>query len=103
MQHTAQTDYLAVISTGCGIGSWARDKDKATAISNVTRRFYYDWRTMIEGGLDGKEIVVEVIDVNGHDTVSWDSQGFYGNGGKIERPIEQVKHAYPQKKARRRH
>jgi len=101
MQSTAQ-DYLAVISNGCGIGSWARGPDKADTIANVTRRYYYDWRKLIKGGLDGKDAIVNVIDVTGHDAVSWDSQGFWGNGGsRIDRPIEQVKHTYPEKKRRR--
>lgn len=94
-------DYLAVISAGTGCGSYARGSNKANVIASAARIFYKDWHTMIEGGLDGKDVTVDVLDVTGCDTVSWDSQGFYSDAGRIERPVERIKHTYPEKRRRK--
>ena len=85
-------DFLAVISNGIS-GSYARNKDKAKAMSDVARIYKRDFREYIKFP-KGKEIVINVVDVTGHDEVWWDDHGFHVGKKPLGRVIEKVKHVY---------
>lgn len=86
-------DYLAVITVN-GVGSWARDPDKAKAIKNVVRRFRADFKSYFKLP-KGTEINIDVLDVSGHDQVWWDDRCFYTKDDKpFTGPVEVVKHTF---------
>jgi len=82
-------DYLAVITVN-GVGSWARDPDKETAIKRVVKLFKSDFKTYFK--LEkGKKITIDVLDVTGQDTVWWDDRCFYNKDDKpFDGPVERV-------------
>jgi hypothetical protein len=89
MADTAK-DYLAVIDV-MGVGSWARDPDKEKAIKNVVRLFKQDFKTYFKLP-KGKVINIDVLDVTGHGTVTWDSAGFYTKDETpFVGPVERIK------------
>ena len=89
------TDYLAVIMLGVG-GVWARDKTREKAIKNAARIFRTDAGHLYETKR-GTKVTVNVIDVTGLNTVSWDNGGFYEGdietGKRLDRKIERVVHS----------
>jgi hypothetical protein len=100
-EHKA-VDWLAWIDCAAGGGSWARGADRADTIRRCLRLFKADWSSLYD--LGGAEVVVNVVDVTGHDRVTFGGRGvFIGNYGdvRLDRTIEQVRHVYPGKPKRR--
>jgi hypothetical protein len=103
-QHVEKHDYLAVVFIGAG-SSYGRSGNKEVAIENCMRALK-DWGVYYK--LEGHKFTVNVMDVNGWDTVAWDDRGFWGkNPGdakatKLELSIEQIERVYPEKKKRKR-
>jgi hypothetical protein len=98
-------DYLAIIFVGGG-SSWGRSPDKEKAIANAIKNFR-DWRQLFE--VDGVEVKVNVIDVQGYSDAHW---GSYPDGwlhgtneatGKdevIERANDIITRTTPKRKVR---
>lgn len=101
-------DYLAFILIGGG-SSYGRSPDKEKAIDNCLRALK-DWSHLFE--VDDVDVVLNVVDVIGYNTVAWGHDGVRGwkegepQDGKAERitaEIERVeRHTAPAKKRRRK-
>ena len=76
-----ERDYLAVLTVN-GVGSWGRDKDKDKAVKTAVRIFKLDFKSVFKL-TPGKKLKVDVLDVTGHDTVTWDATGFYTKSEKL--------------------
>lgn len=86
-------DYLAVINV-MGTGSWARGPDKEKAVKDVIRIFKRDFKTYFVLK-KGTKLHIDLLDVTGHDNVTWDETGYWSNdkGGKpFEPTIERIVH-----------
>lgn len=95
MQTKHDTDFLAVIMFG-GAGSWARFPTKDKAVREVVRLYRLDFGKVFKLPKHGK-ITVNVVEVTGHDTISWDNSGFYIDADmevRLDRPVERVEYAY---------
>lgn len=89
------SDYLAIIPGPMGACTWARDWERAQAISNVIKLFHSDWKTMYKHRKGQKiKVTVWVYDVEGYDKVTWDARFMWGDGKKIEPKCEQIEHTY---------
>jgi hypothetical protein len=104
MAHEASGhDYLAIIPIGTG-SSWGRASSKETAIANALRSLK-DWDVYFD--VSEIEVTVNVIDVQGYSTVTWDSRGGHGlnettgENETINRPIEYVQRSTPKLKRKR--
>ena len=96
-------DYLAVVFIGAG-SSYGRSSNKETAIDNCMRALK-DWTVYYE--LEGAAIKLNILDVQGWETVYWGADGFWGKnpddakGTKLDLPIERVERIFSSKKKRR--
>lgn len=72
--NTQEKKYLAIINTGWGGGSWARDVNKSTAIERCAKITKSDWGHMLKIPETVKGMV---YDVSGHDDIMWDDFGFH--------------------------
>lgn len=88
-------DYLAVITTAYGGGSYARGPDRVDTIKRAAKLYKQDWKHLLK---IGKTVKVNVIDVTGHDEVSWDDRGFYIADEetivRLDTPVEVVEYIY---------
>lgn len=97
------SDYLAVAFIGVG-SSYGRAPEKEKAIENCMRALR-DWNTYYK--IEGHEFTLNVLDVDGWDTVYWGHDGFWGKnpgdakGTKLDIPIEHVKRVFSAKKRKR--
>jgi hypothetical protein len=91
MAHRAK-DYLAVISNGIA-GSFARGADREKAIKDVARIYRNDFRDFYKFK-KGVKVVINVVDVTGHDDIWWNESGFFVGDQKLDRTIERVEHVY---------
>lgn len=82
-------EYLAVIATPYGGGSWARDASKDKAAKRARRIFEADWGHLFKPKR-GVKLTANVIEVTGYDTVWFDETGFYSGDTKLDRPIEKI-------------
>lgn len=83
-----QHDYLAFILIGAG-SAYGRGPDKEAAIKTAIKELR-GWRQFYK--VDDVDVVVNVIDVNGYDTVIWGYDGVWGvPEGNPEAPKEEVK------------
>jgi len=81
-------DYLCVISNGMS-GSYYRGPDKQKAIASVVKIYKRDFRDYFKC-TKGTPVIVNVVDVTGHDNVWWNDSGFHVGKEKLDRPIEKV-------------
>lgn len=89
------SDYLAIIPGPMGSGSWARDWERATAISRVIKIFRSDWKSLLKPKSGNKvKVTIWVYDIEGYDEVTWDDRFMWGDGKKIEPKCEQIEHTY---------
>lgn len=96
-------DYLAFVLIGGG-SSWGRSPNKEIAIDNCMRSLR-DWETYFK--IEGQTMKVNVMDVDGYDTVVWEGRGVFGkNPGdekmtKLERDIEVIDKVYTKKRKKK--
>lgn len=81
-----EKDFLAVCLIGAG-SSWGRCPDPERAIKNCTEALVSDWGSIYK--LDGAEVMVNLFDVTGNDTVRWDVDGIHGDREE-EFPIKRI-------------
>jgi hypothetical protein len=96
MQTKHATDFLAVIMIGGMAGSYARFPTKDKAVKEVVRIYRLDFGSAFKLPKHGT-VTVNVVEVTGHKTISWDNSGFYiGNDmeNRLDRPVERVEYAY---------
>jgi len=67
------TDYVATINGGMGMGSWARDERLEDAVSRVAKIFHSDFGSIAD--IDGQDVPVAVYDVQGYDELSISPMG----------------------------
>lgn len=87
------TDYLAVILVGVG-SCWGRSPDKEAAVKNALRIYKKDAGSMFKIR-KGDKVVVNVVEVSPHDEVSWETDGLWADGEKLDRKIEQEHRIVP--------
>lgn len=94
----SRRDFIAIIMVGAG-SSYARGPDRDDCIDRVKRMVVADWSSLFD--LAGKEAIVNVVDVTGHERVWWDHRGVHVEGDpEPTLPIEQVKVTLPQRRRR---
>lgn len=78
-------DYIAIILIGGG-SSWFRAPTKQAALKGVARLVRADWGKLFK--LTKGEIVpATLVDVTGHDDVSWDAHGVWSDDGETRTRI----------------
>lgn len=90
------SDYLAIIPGPMGAGSWARDWERAEAISRVIKIFRSDWKHLLQPKTSKTKVKVTVwvYDIEGYDEVTWDDCNMYGDGKKLDIKPEKIEHTY---------
>lgn len=68
-------DWIAMVLIGAG-SSYARGADPDDCVKRVLRILKSDWGRVYQIE-SGTRVVVNLIEVTGHDHVSWDTRGFY--------------------------
>lgn len=96
---TGKPDWLAFILIGAG-SSYGRGPDKEEAIKNAIRSLR-DFSSLYK--VADVDVVLNVIDVQGYDTVTWAHDGVFGRpegkpeakAERIDREIERVERHTP--------
>lgn len=86
------TDYLAVVYTPYGPGSYARssgNETKEQVAQRCRRLFEKEWGSFLKLK-KGTRLKVNVVDVTDLDDVSWDNRGFFCGDKYIERHVDLV-------------
>lgn len=83
-------DYLALITTPYGGGSFARSdgsETKEQVAARARRIFISDWKHLLKLK-KGAKLKANVVDVTGLGEIIFDDMGIYVDGEPIDRPIE---------------
>lgn len=100
----AAHDYLAFILIGAG-SSYGRSPRKEEAIKTAIQSLG-DWRHLFK--VDDVDVTINVVDVNGYDTVLWGPDGIFGvpegqphtKHERVVAPIEKVTRHTPKRRKR---